>query len=191
MDRYLKKNGNADHISAWKSKGLSDENIKPPTASDNGLAPAISYICNKTRAKLDGSCLKQDKITFTRGKTVNIYIVYEINLSNYVHSSDPTLGNFLFGAVKLVKNPDINKYNYSGYSIGFDVKVTFGFRAIGFGRNIIIFGADMDSSVHIDNKKKYILLPGKCPTQGLDYTTLAAEKMYWINFIRHNKELCL
>ena len=36
-------------------------------------------------------------------KTVNIYIAYEINLWNYVESSDPILGNCLFGAVKLVK----------------------------------------------------------------------------------------
>ena len=28
----------------------------------------------------DLSCLKQDKITFTHGKIVNIYIVYKINL---------------------------------------------------------------------------------------------------------------
>ena len=33
--------------------------------------------------------------------------------------SDPTLGNSLFGAVKSVKNADIDKYKYSGYGIGF------------------------------------------------------------------------
>ena len=80
MYRYLKKNGNADHISAWKSKGLSDESIKSPSTSDNSLSPSFSYIGTKTRVKFVGSCLKQDKATFTNGKTVNIYIVYEINL---------------------------------------------------------------------------------------------------------------
>ena len=30
------------------------------------------------------------------------------------------------------------------------------------------FGADMNSSVHIDNKNKYILILGEGPTQGLD-----------------------
>ena len=34
----------------------------------------------------------------------------------------------------------------------------------------------MSSSVHIDNKKKDILILGKGPMQGLDDTTLAAEK---------------
>ena len=50
-----------------------------------------------------GSCLKQDKITYTYGKIVNIYIIYERNLWNYRYSDNPTLGNCLFGAVKLVK----------------------------------------------------------------------------------------
>ena len=34
---------------------------------------------------------------------VNIYIVYEINLWNCTYTDDPTLGNSLFGAAKLVK----------------------------------------------------------------------------------------
>ena len=79
---------------------MSDQGINPPATSDNTLAPALSYFGNKTRVKSDGSCLKQDKITFTHEKIVNICIVYEINLCNYVDSSDPTLGNSSFGAVK-------------------------------------------------------------------------------------------
>ena len=72
----------------------------------------------------------------------------------YIYSNDPTIGNSLFGAVKLVKQADIDKYKYSGDGIGFDMKGTFGFPAIGFARNVIIFEADMDSSLHIDNKNK-------------------------------------
>ena len=66
----------------WKSKGLSDEVIKPPTTSGNSLAPALSYIGNKARVKFNGSCLKQAKITFTHGTIVNMYIVYDSN-NNY------------------------------------------------------------------------------------------------------------
>ena len=82
---------------------MSGEIIKPSTTPDNSVAPALSYIDNKTRVKFDGDCLKQDKITFTHEKTVNIYIVYEMNLWNHVDSSDHTLGNSLLGAVELVK----------------------------------------------------------------------------------------
>ena len=64
----------------------------------------------KTRVRFSGSCLKQDKITYTHGKIVNIYIVYEINKKDNTTSSDPTLENCLFGAVTLTKNTDIDKY---------------------------------------------------------------------------------
>ena len=122
MFRYFKKIGNTNRISEWKSKGLFDESINPPTRSNNSLAPALGYFGNKVRVKFDGSCLKQDKITFTHEKPVNIYIVYELNLWNYVDSSDLTLGNSLISSIKLVKNADIDKCKYSGYRIGFDMK---------------------------------------------------------------------
>ena len=46
------------------------------------------------------------------------------------------------------------------------------------GKNVIIFGVDMSSSVHIDNGKKYILILGKGSTQGLDDTTITAQTQY-------------
>ena len=54
------------------------------------------------------------------------------------------------------------------------------------GKNVIIFGADMSSSLHIDNKNKYILTLGEEPTQALDDTTLTAEAMYRISFTQPN-----
>ena len=53
---------------------------------------------------------------------------------------------------------------------------SFSFPGGGFGQNILIFGVDMSSSTHIDNKKKDILFLGKGQTQGLEHT-LTAEKM--------------
>ena len=44
----------------------------------------------------------------------------------------------------------------------------------------------MSSSVHIDNKKKDILILGEGPTQGLDDTTLTTEAIYPINFRQPN-----
>ena len=48
----------------------------------------------------------------------------------------------------------------------------------------------MSSSIHIDNKKKDILVLGKGPTQGLEHT-LTAEKLYSINFTVTKKKFCL
>ena len=90
----------------------------------------------------------------------------------------------------MTKNADIDKYGYSGYGIGFDRRSSFSFLGSGFGQNVLIFGADMSPSVHIDNKKKDILVLGKGPTQDLEHT-LTAEKMYSINFAVANKKFCL
>ena len=84
---------------------------------------------------------------------MDIYIVYELGASSS-HSDDRTLKKSLFGAVRLTKNTDIDKYGYSGCGIGFDRKLFFSFPGGGFGQNVIIFGVDMSSSSHIDNKKK-------------------------------------
>ena len=87
----------------------------------------------------------------------------------------------------MTKNADIDKYGYPGYGIGFDRKSSFSFPSSGFGQNVIIFGVDMSSFAHVDNKKKDILVLGKGPTQGLEHT-LTAEKMYSINFtVTRNK----
>ena len=76
----FKKIGNNGLISSWKSKGFSDEIIKPHSTLDNSPASALSYIGNKTRIIFEGRCLNQDKIIFTHGKTMSRYIVYEISL---------------------------------------------------------------------------------------------------------------
>ena len=104
--------------------------------------------------------------------------------------NDPTLKNCLFGAVTLTKTTDIDKYGYSGYGIGFDRKLSFSFPGGRFGQNVLIFGADMSSSAHIDNKKKDILVLRKRPTQGLEHI-LTAQKMYSINFTVTKERFCL
>ena len=151
--KFFKTIGNTDYISSWKSKGLSAESIKPPITPDNILTSALSYYDYNIRVKFTGSCLKQSKISYTHKKVVNINIVYELRVSSS-HSDDPTLKNCLFDAATLTKNADIDRYGYSGYGIGFDRKSSFTFPGDGFGQNVLIFGTDMSSSTHIDNKKK-------------------------------------
>ena len=116
LNKYFKLITNTLSVLSWQSKGLSTENIDRPTTS---LSPSINYVGNKIRVKFTGSCLKQsNKLTYTHGKVVNIYIVYELGASSS-NVNDPTLKNCLFGAVTLTRNADINKCGYSGYEIGF------------------------------------------------------------------------
>ena len=70
----------------------------------------------------------------------------------------------LIGSVKLTKDADPDEYKYSGYSIGFDSRSEFILTDHSVGKNVIIFGVDMSSAVHIDNNRKGILVLGKEPT---------------------------
>ena len=100
-------NGNCIYL--WKSKGFSDEDIRSITASNYIISPELNYFDTKIRVKSNGSCLKQNKITYTHGAIVNIYIVFEIH-KNFNIGSYPTLENCLFGAVELSKNNDIDMF---------------------------------------------------------------------------------
>ena len=154
------------HISAWKSKDFSDQNIKLSAASNNGLVPALNYVNTKSRAKFDGSCLKQDKVTVTHKKLLKIknyllkiYTACETNLLAFNAGKDFALRNSLFGVVELTQNANLDKYKCSGYSTRFDVHKNFSLSDDSrIGKNVIIFGVDMSSLVHTVNKKNDILI---------------------------------
>ena len=48
----------------WKSEGLTDENIKPPTTSGNSLITRLDHFNSpKFEVEFNGSCLKPDRIS--------------------------------------------------------------------------------------------------------------------------------
>ena len=65
---------------------------------------------------------------------------------------------FLIWSVKLAENLDLDRYIYSAYGIGFDLRSEFSLPDGRVGKNGIIFEVYMISSVHSDNKKKYLLV---------------------------------
>ena len=91
----------------------------------------------------------------------------------------------------MIKNADVNKCKYSGYGIGFDSKGSFSHASGGYGKNVIIFGADMSSSVHAYSKVNNVLVLGKAFIQGINGTIIYAEKMYSLNYTVDNKRFCL
>ena len=95
--KYFKFITNTNYISSWKSEGLSYERIKPFPTSDNGLTPLIEYYSYNIRVKFNGSILRQPKVTYTHGKSVNLYIIYELTDSSS-NDNEPTLKSCLFGA---------------------------------------------------------------------------------------------
>ena len=113
--------------------------------------------------------------------------MYELDRWSQDLNAKFTLKDCLFGAVKLTKNADSNKYSYSGCGIGFDSRSLFSIPNFDWGKNAIIVGVD-SSSVHANNENKDILILGKGQPQGLDNTTLTAEAEYSINFSRSQKK---
>ena len=78
MYRYFKKIsgvGNGEYIYFWKFKCFSDERISSITVPNYSITLELSYYGDKIRVKFNGSCLEQDKLIYTHGKIVNIYIV--------------------------------------------------------------------------------------------------------------------
>ena len=97
----------------------------------------------------------------------------------------------MLGGVKLTENADPDKSFYSGYRIGFDSCSLFPYSNFNWDEKVVDFGVDNSSSVHIDIKKKDILILGEVSTQRLDDTTITAEATYSINLSRLQRKFCL
>ena len=169
---------------------MSEKNIESITKSDSNFAPTFVDHHLLANINFNGNCLLKDNI-FIPKKVINLYISYTLNPQLRNLNRDFTLGNCLFGSVKLTKNDDLDKYKYSSYGIGFDSLSEFLLTDGSMGKNVFIFGADMSSSLHIDNKGKDFLILGEGTIQRLDDTTLTAKGIYPINFTQPNKRFAL
>ena len=88
----------------------------------------------------------------------------------------------------MVKNANIEKKKYSGYGIGFVKGSAYLLPDGSFGRNVVIFGADLWTHLFMLIIKEKT---GKGPAEGLDEHSLTAEKMDSVNFTDHRKKCCL
>ena len=138
--------------------------------------------------KYKGNCLAQDNMCFTHRNVVNLFIVYKLGTWARHLNTDFTLDDCLFEAVKLTNNADPGTHEYSGYGIGFDARSQFLLSNGEWGKDVIL-GVDNSSSIHADNRKKYILVLGKGLTDGLDDATVTTKTKYSINIIK--KKICL
>ena len=100
---------------------------------------------------------------------VNLFIFCDLDTWSKGLNIEFILKDCLFGNVKIAKNSDPGKYSYSEYGIGFDSCSPFSIRKFDWGKNVIIFGFDMSSCVHINNKRKDILILGK-GTRSINFT---------------------
>ena len=128
--------------------------------------------------KTKGTIVQNDNDVIAGGPIVNIYIVYKTSPKTI--NSNFVFKNCLFGAIKITSttNSDTDKWQYSGYGIGFNSKGEFTHPDGGDGKNVIIFGADLSNSRHAINKTKNVLVLEREFIQKINDTTIYAEKMY-------------
>ena len=97
-------------ISSSESKRLPNEKIGSTKTSNYDQSPRLVYDNARIKLGFARSILKQNKVTYNHQPILNIYIVYR--LTPGTRSTGITLENCLFGAVKLTKNVDIDKYKH-------------------------------------------------------------------------------
>ena len=145
---------------------------------------------------LSGNHFQQNKVIIPNNDNViNIYCVHEMQPISSTRDTTFTVQNALFGAMQIIKNADTSKYNYKGYGICFDEGTQFGhtIREGGFdhtanARNILISGADMSFSIHATNRANHIYVMGDRFAQGINNTTIYAEKNLYRNFTDPGKK---
>ena len=184
----------AGKITTWKSTGIfnyfSNSNMNA-VADSGGDLPDLK---NDARMyiHLSGNHFQQNKVIIPNNNNViNIYCVYEIQPISSSRDDTFAVQNALFGAMQITKNTDTDKYKYKGYGICFDEHGLFSIGNINNGRNVIIFGVHENSVIHPNNKANNIFVMGDEFVQGINDTTLYAEKMYSQNFTQPSTKFVL
>ena len=159
------------------------------------LASALPSFVNNglMSVKFNGSYFKHRQLVRPNNNNViNVYCVYALDTISYTRNTDYTVQNALFGGVKITKSAtDTLKHKYEAYGICFDEGGTFSKGGITNGRNVIIFGVDMSSSIHANNRANNIYVLGYFIVEGINGTTLYAEKLYSQNFTAPGKKFVL
>ena len=161
------------------------------SVATTSLPPLIDN--GRMSVRLEGAYFKQMRLLRpNNNNTVNIYIVYLIDPIGNSRNTDYTVQNALFSGVKITKDPtDTSKHKYEGYGICFDEGGMFSIGNTNNGRNVLIFGVHESSLVHKNNKENNIFIIGDGFVQGINDTTLYAEKLHGQNFTAASKKFVL
>ena len=163
----------AGKISVWKSTGI----FSYLGNSNMNAAGNSKSVLPDLKNDLNGNHFQQSKVIIpNNNNAINIYCVCELHTIDSSRDDIFTIQNALFSAMEVTKNTDTSKYAYKGYGICFDEGGTFSMGNITNGRNVLIFGVDESSLVHSNNKTNNVFIMGDGFVQGINDTTLYAEK---------------
>ena len=185
----------------WKSTGIFNYSVNSNmnSVADSGGDLPVLKNDGRRHVYLSGNHFQQNISNIpNKYNVINIYCVYQIEPIAASRDTAFTIQNALFGAMQITKNADTSKYDYKGYGICFDEGGQFGHTITEGGhahttnaRNVLIFGADMSFSVHATNRANNIYVMGKELIQGINGTTIYAEKNFYRNFTDPGKKFML
>ena len=194
---------NGKKITNWRSTGIFNysDYYNMNGIEDTKTNLPILKNNKETYVLLQGNYFQQNYniiIPDNNKNVINIYVVNKLDPISSTRNTDYTIQNALFGAIKITKNADYSKNNYTGYGLCFDEGGEFShtvrqgnFDRTTDARNVIIFGVDMSSSIHATNRANNIYVMGKEFIQGINDTTLYAEKLFHNNFTELGKKFVL
>ena len=193
---------NSKNISRWKSTGIYNHSSKSIMNAVTNTKTNLPNFKNDGRmpVHLNGNHFQQIAAGISNNNNViNIYCVYKLDPLASTRDKSYTLQNALFGAMQITKDAtDYDKNNYKGYGICFDEGSEFGHTITEGGhahtadaRNVLIFGAEMSFSVPATNRANHIYLMGTGLTEGINDTTIYAEKNCYRNFTDFGKKIVL
>ena len=190
-------------IKLWKSTGIENltRNSDMDAVGDSGNDLPDIKNDGRMYVYVSGNYFEQNKVVIpkTNFNVINIYCVYELQPISSFRDTSYTIQNALFGAMQITKDPTNNsKNNYKGYSLCFDERSNFshtitqdGRQRTSNGKYVLIFGADLSSSIHATNRANHIYCFDEGLTQGINDTKIYAEKNYYITFTEHGEKFVL
>ena len=193
---------NTNKISKWKSTGIFNRSSNSNMNAVGDSGGNLPNLKNDGRMNvyLSGNHFQQNKVIIpNNNNAINIYCLYKLDPLASTRGKSYTIQNALFGAMQVTKNAtDYDKNDCKGYGICFDERSEFGHTITEGGfthttdaRNVLIFEADMSFSVHATNRANHIYLMGTGLTQGINDTTINAEKNFYRNFTDFGKKFVL
>ena len=164
-------NFSSGKISEWKSTGIFIYSNDSSMRGIENTKTKLPELKNDGRMHvyLQGNHFQQNEAIIPNNNNVmDIYFVYKLDPISSTRNIDYTIQNALFGAMKITKNTDYSKNDYTGYGLCFDEGGEFShtvrqgnFNRTTSAENVIIFGVDTSSSIHATNRANNIYVVGK------------------------------
>ena len=111
-EKYVKYFSGTTRVESWKSNGMSEGGIKNITKLDSNFAQTFVDHHFLPGTDFNRHCLIKNNVSVPK-KGINLYVFYTLGSQLTNLNTDFTLGNYLFGSVKLTKNANLDKYKYS------------------------------------------------------------------------------